>query len=287
MASPLNDPRARDLLAAQPDDVQQVAARFRAAAHEAELTAAGLTAAREDGVWTGHAANAFRNAIGRMPSELHRVHAGYAAVADALSTYEPELARVQSEFVRAIARLQDAQSQLQLAQATAQEARDAIVRAGARPLLNPRTAREDELAAARADGVVVRHAADVQAWSAQAYALLDAFAALRSTCRAAVAAAQRTAPVDPDPGQGRTVVDPSGRLAHVRWLQERTVARNEAATTAEEGHVAVVAFLAVILAAGANHVRRDGAVETRGGEELLEDAGSLERADRRRHPAGV
>ena len=212
MSSPLDDPRARDLLTARPDDVHEVAATFAAAAQGADLTAAGLTAARDDGVWTGHAATSFRDAIGRMPSELHRVQAGYSVVAGALRGYEPELARIQSEFVAVMAAFDDAQTQLQLAQATAQEARDALVRAGAMPRFAPRLARRDELAAVRADGVVDRQAADVEALRARAYALLDAFEAVRDACRTAVAAAQRTAPVRAG-GQGRTVVDTIHRPA--------------------------------------------------------------------------
>ena len=206
MPSPLDDPRAGDLITARPDDVHQVAATFAAAAQEADLTAAGLTAAREDGVWTGHAATSFRNAVGRMPSELDRVRAGYAAVSGALRAYNPELARIQSEFVAVMAAFDDAETQLQFAQATAQEARDALVPADAMPKFDPRLTRRDELAAVRADGVVDRRAADVQALRARAYALLDAFGAVRATCRTAVAAAQHTAPVDPG-SRGRTVID--------------------------------------------------------------------------------
>lgn len=307
MPSPLDDPRASDLLSAQPDDVHAVAANFAAAAHEATLTAAGLTAAREDGVWTGHAATSFRQAVGRMPSELDRVRSGYAAVADALRAYEPELARIQSDFTRVIAALESEQTQLQLAQATAQEARDAIVRAGAMPRFDPRAARADELAAARADGVVGRHTADIAALRARAYALLDAFETVRDTCRAAVAAAQRTAPVDPDPGRGRVILGPGGRIERVARVQARVVARDAASAAQAQAeqheeqrrvatmlaraeamltarstgapgsaaeHVAAAAFAATIIAAGASRLR-DGRAQAAAADAELDHAGEL------------
>lgn len=105
MSDPLADPRAADLLAAVPDDVGLAAAQFRAAAAESEMTAAGLSAARHDGTWTGAAANAFRHAIGRLPSELDQVRAGFSAVAEALTVYESDLARIRPAFTRAMSEL--------------------------------------------------------------------------------------------------------------------------------------------------------------------------------------
>lgn len=178
MLDPLADPRATDLLAAVPDDVAMLAATFRAAAGEAELTAAGLGAAQQDAVWTGRAADRFRDSIGHVPEELDRVRAGYAAVAAALSAYEPELARVQSTFVTVVA----------------------------------------ELTAIQATGRVDAHARECAELTARAQALLDEFSTVRATCRDEVAAAQATAPVRPRarPPAGSAVVSVDGTVAVAR-----------------------------------------------------------------------
>jgi uncharacterized protein YukE len=105
MCDLLADPRAADLLAAVPDEVARAAAQFRSAAGESKMTAAGLSAARHDGTWTGRAADAFRRAIGRLPSELDQIRAGFSAVAEALTTYESELAAIRPAFSKALAEL--------------------------------------------------------------------------------------------------------------------------------------------------------------------------------------
>jgi len=150
MIDPLADPLAADLLAAAPEDVAALAARFRAAADGADMTGAGLTAAEHDATWRGAAADRFRGSIRPLPGRLADVQAGYAEVARALNVYEPELARIRSGFLRVIGARGD----------------------------NPDPAEATRL-------------------SRQAQVLLDEFAAARDACRAAVAAAQVTAPVRP------------------------------------------------------------------------------------------
>jgi cell wall-associated NlpC family hydrolase len=176
--APLQDLRADDLLAARPDDVAALAARFRTAAGESELTAAGLSAARSDGLWRGRAAEAFRRAIGRLPFELSRVRAGYAVVAEALTRYEPELARIQSEFVQVVDQLSDADSRLGPTQASA------------------------ELALAHAGGSADTYGQEIIRLTARGFALLDEFSTAREACRVSVAGAQRTAWTRPQPRQG-------------------------------------------------------------------------------------
>lgn len=109
MSDPLADPRARDLLNADPDDVDALAGRFSMAAGEAMMTAAGLGAAQQDLVWTGPAADAFRRAIGQVPSQLDSVQGGYDAVAQALTVYAGELAGLRDGFTAIIGGLQGAQ----------------------------------------------------------------------------------------------------------------------------------------------------------------------------------
>jgi hypothetical protein len=212
VSDPLDDPRATDLLAARPDDVSTLSVNFRTAASESETTAAGLSAARTDGTWTGRAADAFRRAIGRLPHELDRVRAGYSAVADALAAYEPELSRIQNAFVQVIAERNDLETRLGPAQTAALAAHTAFLTTGRARPGDRRSLAAAELAAARADGSIEGYRREIAQLTARAYALLDEFAAVRSACRAAIAAAQRTAPVRPESGQGITVVSPEGQV---------------------------------------------------------------------------
>jgi uncharacterized protein YukE len=173
MGDPLADPRAAELLAAVPDEVGAVAADFRTAAGESQATAAGLSAARQDGTWTGKAADAFRSAIGRLPLQLDRVGAGFSAVADALTAYETELSAIRAAFKRTVAELADAESRL---------------------------------AAARAVGRAETADSEIARLTRTASQLLDDFSSAREACRSAIAAAQGTAPGRPPAGHGITVI---------------------------------------------------------------------------------
>jgi uncharacterized protein YukE len=174
MSDPLADPRAGDLLSAIPDQVGVLAANFRTAAAESQSTATGLAAAQHDATWTGRAADAFRRAIGRLPSELGKVQTGFQEVASALSAYEPELAHIRAAFVRTVAQLADA-----------------------------------ELAAVRSERWLPerRLGGEIADLRQKAFALLDEFASARSACSAAIAAAGATALPRPLSGQGTTVID--------------------------------------------------------------------------------
>jgi hypothetical protein len=206
VSDPLDDPRATDLLAARPDDVSALAANFRAAAGESDTTAAGLSAARNDGTWTGRAAETFRGAIGRLPSALYRVRNGYSDVAGALTVYEPELSRIQAAFVQVIAERADVQSRLAIAQATAHTAQADFVTTQQNGHTGPRALGGAELTVASADATVDGYRRELAMLTVQALALLDEFAAARADCRDSIAVAQRTAPVRPESGQGVTVV---------------------------------------------------------------------------------
>ena len=177
MSDPLVDPRAADLLAAVPRDVGVVAADFRTAAAESEATAAGLSAARLDGTWTGRAAAAFRRAIGRLPAELEQVGVGFAAVAQALSAYESELAAIRPAFIRVLAELAEA-----------------------------------EFRAARSGTPVAGDGVELVSLRRRAFELLEEFSRAREACRDAIAAAKGTAPARPPVGRGITVVDASATV---------------------------------------------------------------------------
>ena len=213
MVDPLSDPRAEDLLAAVPADVSTLASAFHTAAQEAAMTSTGLLAAREDGTWTGHAANAFRDSIGQVPSELEHIKRGYSAVATALSDYEVTLALVQSEFVRVVGQLSDLDTQIGTARTAASTAQGGMI--PGQPMTFSQL-RQAELAIAQARHALEGYHAQAATLRSRAFILLEEFDTARALCRATVTAAQRTAPVRPQSGQGRRVAGPESRLSTVK-----------------------------------------------------------------------
>jgi cell wall-associated NlpC family hydrolase len=210
VTDPLADPRAEDLLAAVPADVTALAAAFHTAATEAGMTAAGLRAARNDGTWTGHAADSFRQSIGHVPAELERVRTGYSAVAVALRDYEDTLALIQSEFVKVVGELGDVRTQIGTTQTAATIAKNGMT--PGHPL-SYNDLLQAELAIARAQHTLEGYHAEARRLHARALTLLDEFATARTLCRATVAAAGQTAPARPLAGQGKHVAGLDGRLS--------------------------------------------------------------------------
>ncbi|HEX3977665.1 MAG TPA: hypothetical protein VHW96_15470 [Solirubrobacteraceae bacterium] len=210
---PLSDPRAEDLLAAAPADVSTLASAFHTAAQEAAMTSTGLLAAREDGTWTGHAAGAFRDSIGQVPSELEHIKRGYSAVATALSDYEVTLALVQSDFVRVVGQLSDLDTQIGTARTATTTAQGGMT--PGHPMTFTQL-RQAELAIAQARHALEGYHAQAAALRSRAFTLLEEFDTARVLCRATVAVAQRTAPVRPQSGEGRHVAGPGGRLSTVK-----------------------------------------------------------------------
>lgn len=234
MIDPLSDPRAEDLLAAVPADVSTLASAFHTAAQEAAMTATGLLAAREDGTWTGHAANSFRDSIAQVPSELEHIRRGYAAVASALSDYEMTLALVQSDFVKVVGQLSDLNTQIGTAHTTATAAQ------GGMSPGHPMTfneLRQAELAIAQARHALRGYHAEAATLRSRAFTLLEEFDTARGLCRATVEAAQRTAPVRPQAGQGKRVAAPSGELSTVSgaaWRMSPVGAGDDRSLSPEE-----------------------------------------------------
>ncbi len=206
MSDPLADPRAIDLLAAEPDEAGALAGVFRSAASESGRTSVGLAAAREDGIWTGRAANAFRRAIGSLPGRLRALGGGFSAVAGALSAYESNLAEIQPVFVSVIAELENAQYRLPALQEAQGEADGALLAAVTTPGTSAGRVAGLEVAAARADGAVFACQGEISRLRKRAFELLDEFAAAREGCREAIVAAQHGAPVQPTSGTGVTSV---------------------------------------------------------------------------------
>lgn len=209
MNDPLSDPRAFDLLAAEPDELVALVGAFRTAAEESHQTAVGLAAAREDGTWTGRAANAFRRAIGRLPGELRKVRAGFSAVADALHQYDTELARIKPEFVQIVGDLTDAHDRLGPARTNAATATETLNTTVDQQGVRVPALTTAELSVARARGAVGDLEHEIHGLRGRAFALLDEFQSARESCRTAIAAARATAPVQPH-DQDTAVIDPSG-----------------------------------------------------------------------------
>ena len=234
MIDPLSDPRAEDLLAAVPADVSTLASAFHTAAQEAAMTATGLLAARADGTWTGHAAESFRDSIGQVPSELEHIRRGYAAVATALSDYETTLALVQSEFVKVVGQLKDVDTQIGTARTTATTAQGGMT--PGHPM-SFNDLRQAELAIAQARHALDGYHSEAATLRSRAFTLLEEFDTARVLCRATVSAAQRTAPVQPQSGQGKRVAVTNGRLPTINgaaWRMSPVGAAGATALAPEE-----------------------------------------------------
>jgi cell wall-associated NlpC family hydrolase/uncharacterized protein YukE len=212
VTDPLSNPRAEDLLAAIPADVSTLASAFHTAAQEAAMTATGLIAAREDGTWTGHAANSFRDSIGQVPSELEHIRRGYSAVATALSDYEATLALVQSQFVKVVGQLSDINAQIGTARTAAGTAQSGMTPGHAMTFNDLRQA---ELAIAQTRHALEGYNVEAASLRSRAFTLLEEFDTARVLCRATVSAAQRTAPVQPQSGQGKHVTVAGAGLSTV------------------------------------------------------------------------
>ena len=134
-------------------------------------------------------------------------------MAAALYAYEPELARIQYEFVQVAGALDDAISRLGPAQAAAQAAANELRTAAHARGVTQRALVEAELAVERAEGSVGDYNAEIGNLRHRAFALLDEFASLRDSCRAAIAEAQRGAVIRPSLGHGTTVIDLGGPIS--------------------------------------------------------------------------
>jgi cell wall-associated NlpC family hydrolase len=212
MIDPLSDPRAFDLLSAEPDELVALVAAFRTAAEESHQTEVGLTAARDDGTWTGRAATAFRRAIGRLPVQLGKVRAGFSAVADALHIYDAELTQIKGEFVQIVGSLTDAQNRLGPARTNATSAADTLKTTVHQHGVKLPALTTAELSVARADGAVGDLERQIHGLRGRALALLEEFQSVRETCRSSIHVARSTAPGQPQ-NQATTVTDPSGPLS--------------------------------------------------------------------------
>jgi cell wall-associated NlpC family hydrolase len=102
MDDPLLDPRAHDLIGAQPDQIDALRRQYDLAAGHAQYIARGLRAADRSPGWSGKAADQFHDTIGHVPHQLDQVTNSYWEVADALRVYGPLVAEYQAQFTAAL-----------------------------------------------------------------------------------------------------------------------------------------------------------------------------------------
>jgi hypothetical protein len=197
MGDPLTDPRAQELVSAEPGEVSALAVAFRRVAGQAETAAAGLRGAQGDATWTGQAADAFRHQLGKLPGDLDTVQRSYGAVADALGVYESQLGDLQRRFHALADQIIQARQSLSGAQTTLSGATSALHDVTAAP---PKSAVQRaavssaEGAFNAASGAVTRIQGEISSLEGQAYRLLDEFDSDRGRTRSAVSGAAGVAP---------------------------------------------------------------------------------------------
>ncbi|HWE12540.1 MAG TPA: hypothetical protein VG365_03460 [Solirubrobacteraceae bacterium] len=196
MSDPLSDPRAADLLSADPVEVWGIAGIFRQVGREADSIAGALRRATHDPTWQGAAADAFRSTVGQLPGELDKVHGSYADVAAALDSYEGELATLKASFERVAQQLGAARSTVGSAQGQLAVAQSnltgALAAPHAKPTSPPVLSAHDAVEAAT--GAVSRMQAEVSGLESHGMALLGQFQGARDHCQAKVSSACSLAP---------------------------------------------------------------------------------------------
>jgi hypothetical protein len=196
MGDPLSDPRAQQLLNADPGEVGSLASQFRNVANQAERSAAALRGAHGDGNWTGGAADAFRTQLGKLPGDLAKVHQSYIEVAQALDAYEAELGPLQSQFRSLSEQLTSARSSLGTAQNNLATAKGNLNTATQAPhaASNSPAVVDAHTAVTSASGAVGNLEGEVSGLEARSFRILDQFDSDRGRARSAVSSASGIAP---------------------------------------------------------------------------------------------
>lgn len=196
MSDPLSDPRATDLLSAEPGEVWLLAAVFRQVGSEAQGIAGALRGAPNSVTWTGGAASAFRATVGQLPAQLDKVQQSYEDVASALSAYESELADVKPAFQRLAEQLGNARGALGGAQGQLTNAQGTLTTAISAPHAKSTSPAVQSAhdAVQSASGTVSRLQGEVSGLEAQGFALLNRFQGTRDGCQGKVSSACSLAP---------------------------------------------------------------------------------------------
>jgi uncharacterized protein YukE len=105
-----------DLLGADPSEVAALASGFGAIASTAGNAATALRGGHGKLVWEGQAADSFRRNLYGIPPDLDKIHESYSQAANALNSYERELAGDQSQLVSILNQLETAKAAVDNAQ---------------------------------------------------------------------------------------------------------------------------------------------------------------------------
>lgn len=196
MGDPLSDPRAQQLLSADPGEVASLAAQFRKVAQNAETSAAALRGAHGDGTWTGGAADAFRTQLGKLPGDLDKVQQSYGQVAQALDAYEAELGPLQSQFRSLSQQLTSARNSLSGAQTSLSTAKSNLNTATQAPHATSTTPAvvNAHSAVSSASSAVGNLEGEVSGLESRGFHILDAFDTDRGRALSAVSSAAGIAP---------------------------------------------------------------------------------------------
>ena len=196
MGDPLSDPRAQQLLSADPGEVASLAAQFRSVAQRAEASAAALRGAHGDGNWTGGAADAFRTQLGKLPGDLDKVQESYGQVAQALDTYEGQLQTLQRQFRSLSTQLTSARASLSSANTQLASAKSDLNTATKAPHATSSTPAvvNAHTAVSSASGAVGNLQGEVSGLESRGFHILDEFDFDRGRARSAVSGAAGIAP---------------------------------------------------------------------------------------------
>jgi hypothetical protein len=207
MSDPLSDPRATQLLNADPGEVSQVAQFLRMIGIQAQDAASGLRGASGDGSWTGPAAAAFRTTLGKVPPELDTIHGSYADAAGALDTYEDSLSRLKPAFSSIKQQIESTQQTVgslsstlsnqraTLHAANINAAADAKSGASASALkTDSKTATADGNDVSATSGQLSQAQSELSGLQQQGMHLLDQFSTARSSVSSSLSAASSHAP---------------------------------------------------------------------------------------------
>jgi hypothetical protein len=204
---PRNDPRAHDLLGADPGVVSSLVGMFRTVAMQAQSTADGLHGAASDATWTGSAASAFRQGVGQLPADLNKVTSSYQEAAGALAAYEGELSSLKPAFQSIVSQLgsangalANAQSSLSSAQSELSTAQSKLTAAAvthplaANPLPAVPLSSPLHTAVNAASSAVGNAQGEISALSARGFSILDEFESARNAAKGRVSSASHIPP---------------------------------------------------------------------------------------------
>ena len=180
------DSRTNELLTADPG-LCGLAGMLQRVAELAQNTSDGLRGTASEGIWSGSAADAFRQGVGKLPGDLAKVTASYQEAGDALNVYVGELNRLQPEFRNILSQLDGAQSHLSSVQSqltSAQSAQTPSV-----PLSSPLHTTVNA-----ANGAVQNAQAELDGITARGLRLLDEFDTARVAAKGRVSHASHVPP---------------------------------------------------------------------------------------------